>query len=416
MAPIALFDKSFLQSLSLNESVWFDNFFLTNIAPIFYLETLADLEKAVRKGRTPEQEVGIIANKTPEMHSNPNIFHQNLIISDLSGYAITMDGRPIIAGGRSVMTADRRAIIFDLPKEREAFERWQKGEFLEVERLFAKAWRAILRSLNFEAFLPIFSAVGIQPKCHSLEDAKLVVESIIGFKDNQKELLFLAFKLLFIPEKIAIQVLQRWIAAGSPPLRNFAPYTAYVLTIEIFFYIAINSNLISKEVNSKTDFAYLFYLPFCMIFVSSDNLHRRCAPFFLRDDQEFVWGPDLKKDLKEIDIFFDALPDTEKEKGLYKIATYPPDSEDSLTTHLWDRFLPKWRTHKKDEQPIVKDKNEERRIVDKIIKIADGIPVEPRTADFNSESANAMILKTRVRKKKGKWWQVPKDLGNPRRS
>jgi hypothetical protein len=67
MGLIALFDKSFLQSLSVDESVWFDHFFIPNICPLFYVETLADLEKSVREGRTPEREVGRIAEKTPVM-------------------------------------------------------------------------------------------------------------------------------------------------------------------------------------------------------------------------------------------------------------------------------------------------------------------------------------------------------------
>lgn len=45
-----IFDKSFLESLTLDEAVWFDNFFLANITPIFYVETLADLEKENKKG------------------------------------------------------------------------------------------------------------------------------------------------------------------------------------------------------------------------------------------------------------------------------------------------------------------------------------------------------------------------------
>jgi hypothetical protein len=57
MGPTVIFDKSFLQSLSVDESVWFDHFFYANICPLFYVETLADLEKAVREDRTPEQEV-----------------------------------------------------------------------------------------------------------------------------------------------------------------------------------------------------------------------------------------------------------------------------------------------------------------------------------------------------------------------
>ena len=45
VGPIALFDKSFLQSLSLDESVWFDHFFLPVVSPLFFVETLADLTK-----------------------------------------------------------------------------------------------------------------------------------------------------------------------------------------------------------------------------------------------------------------------------------------------------------------------------------------------------------------------------------
>ena len=43
MGPITLFDKSFLQSLKIDESVWFDHFFLTNVCPLFYGETLGGL-------------------------------------------------------------------------------------------------------------------------------------------------------------------------------------------------------------------------------------------------------------------------------------------------------------------------------------------------------------------------------------
>ena len=112
MGPITLFDKSFLQSLNLNEAVLFDNFFLTNIAPLFFVETLADLEKAVREGRTPEQEVGIIASKTPEVHSSPNFFHGGLCISNLMGSDCPMDGRIV----RSKIGS---ATIYELRKARE---------------------------------------------------------------------------------------------------------------------------------------------------------------------------------------------------------------------------------------------------------------------------------------------------------
>ena len=91
--PIALFDKSFLQSLSVDESVFFDHFFLSVICPLFYVETLADLEKAIRQGRTPEQEVGMAAQKFTEMSGHPCVRHQQLCLGDLFGNSIPLEGR-----------------------------------------------------------------------------------------------------------------------------------------------------------------------------------------------------------------------------------------------------------------------------------------------------------------------------------
>jgi hypothetical protein len=92
---VLIFDKSTLQSLNPDESVWLDNFFLTNITPLFYVETLADLEKEVRDGKTAEQVVGEIVKKTPDMQSQPNLHHMALIWGERMGKGkIEMDGRP----------------------------------------------------------------------------------------------------------------------------------------------------------------------------------------------------------------------------------------------------------------------------------------------------------------------------------
>jgi hypothetical protein len=62
----------------------------------------------VRQGRTPEQEVGIIAAKTPELHGGPCIHHGNLCLNNLMGAAIPMNGRIPVAGGRPVRTDGQR--------------------------------------------------------------------------------------------------------------------------------------------------------------------------------------------------------------------------------------------------------------------------------------------------------------------
>ena len=65
MGPIIVYDKSTLQSLNVDESCWLDAFYLPIITPLFFVETLADLEKQVIKGRTPEQVVGELSRQDP---------------------------------------------------------------------------------------------------------------------------------------------------------------------------------------------------------------------------------------------------------------------------------------------------------------------------------------------------------------
>ena len=102
--PIALFDKSFLHSLNVDEAVWFDHFFISNIAPVFFVETLADLEKLMRNGRTPEQVVGNIAEKTPQMSGNVNAYHGNICLGNLFGHSVPMKGQIVVASSEPVST------------------------------------------------------------------------------------------------------------------------------------------------------------------------------------------------------------------------------------------------------------------------------------------------------------------------
>lgn len=411
MGPITLFDKSFLQSLNIDEAVLFDNFFLTNVSPLFFVETLADLEKAVRKGRTPEQEVRIIASKTPEVNSSPNSFHVELYISNLLGNELPMNGRIVKAGGRPVKSDGETGIVYDNPPETEAFARWQKGEFLEVERKFAKVWRTMLRAMSFNNVIRNLEIVGIRPgSCKSLEEAKEVAERLVLGDGDKFAKMKLAITLLNVPPHLHDAIFKQWKISGYKPLGAFAPYAAFVLTVDVFFYIAAASQLISAErVSNKIDLAYLFYLPFCMLFVSSDKLHRNCAPLFLRGDQQFVWGEDLKADLKNLDNLYDKLPQKEKEKGLYSFAGQPPKDETFLVTKLWDRCIPRWRDISNALPP--RNKAVDNKIADKVIQMADARTLEPEEVDFDMKNPDSVTLQRKISKRKGKWWQLPKDLG-----
>ena len=78
----------------------------------------------------------------------------------------------------------------------------------------------------------------------------------------------------------------------------------------------------------------------------NDKLHSDIIPFFLRENQTYVSGTELKADLANLDRHYDALPDDVKKRGVMSFAFYPPD-EPFLVTQLWDKHMsPKRREQK----------------------------------------------------------------------
>ena len=404
--PIALFDKSFLQSLSVDESVWFDNFFLTNVCPLFYVETLADLEKSPREGQTPEQQVGIIATKFPEMHGTPSVHHGYAILAELMGDSVPMTGQIPPPGGRAIRAGDQTGVVFSRAPVVEAFTRWQQGEFLEVERLFARSWRDGLQALDLGTIADGFRALGVNgASCRTLEEVKAVAQAVVTQLADMKR----ACRILGIPGKLHESVIKRWRTAGSPPFVSYAPYAAHVLTVEVFFHLAVAANLISRERRSnRVDIAYLYYLPFCMVFVSSDRLHQKCAPLFLRTNQLFVWGQELKADLQHLNAYYGQLPDATKELGIMRFAGDPPDEGEFLVTRICNRF----RVVGKGDRTV----NPEETLA-RYAALFGALGRQAHTTDEHVEEAESTLKKPdmiavqhSVKRRKGSWWQVPKAL------
>ena len=416
--PILIFDKSTLQALNPDEAQWLDNFFMSNITPLFYIETLADLEKEVRKGKTPEQVVGEIAYKSPDMQAHPNLHHLTLVWGELTGKgAIRMVGFPIEGGGQFVTLEGATGVIYRQSPEAEAFHRWQQGDFLELERGMAKKWRRELASIDLAAMASSFKGIYEQAgRPHELTEIKLLAESVIDGPD-QETVLRLGLELTIGYGERGDEILARWNAAGRPSIRTYAPYLTHILTVDLLFYLAMAASQIgSQRSSNKADMAYLYYLPFCMVFTSRDNLLVRTAPLFLRADQSFVHGDDLKADLKKLDLHYDALPEEEKKRGVYSFAAYPPDDDSYLVTQLWKKHMtPPSISQQPPSQfegktvyvpPAGSDPNEIIQALDDFEKNA--VPLPPETPVAMDEAA--IVQYTRfIRPKKGKWVRVPQD-------
>jgi hypothetical protein len=296
MGPVLIFDKSFLESLTLDESVWLDNFFSTNIAPVFYVETLADLEKEGKKGkiaRTPEELVGELANKTPVLSSVPNVFHFRLLVEDLMGWEVEVaEKRPIVTGGQYKVAPDGKVSVdFKQFPETAALERWIRHDFWEIEKEIAQKWRRELSDVNFDPLITqAKSIVPLNTHFANLEEIKKFVDGFVKGKYNQ--LIHLVFNILNIPEKPRKLILKRWYDTRPMPFDEFAPYRAHILKVDLFFLLCLDKGLISKNrPSNKIDISYLYYLPFCSTFASSDKLHARTVPLFMDSEQSLY--PDV---------------------------------------------------------------------------------------------------------------------------
>ena len=405
LGPVLIFDKSALQSLNPDEALWLDNFYLVNITPLFFVETLGDLEKEIQSGRTPEQVVGNLAYKTPDMGSCPNVHHSTLLAGELSGSgAVDMRfGRPIISGGKAVTLGGKTGLIFEQPPEQKALQRWQRGEFLNVEREMAKAWRRGLSGIDFDHVHKTFQQwFGGSGKPKTLPQVKSISDQLIDASDREKAFAY-GLSLLGVPQHIRDTALFRWKAAGKPAIAEFAPYFRHLYSVDLFFYLAIAADLISCErPSNKVDLAYLYYLPFCMVFTSSDKLHAKVVPLFLKPDQTFLEGTALKADLGKLDAHYSSLPDEVKNQGILEFAHYPPQDTSFLVTRLWDKYLTPWRKHQ--AQPLKPISTEaHRKMVEELNRLREqGVPVNP-TARINSDDSDQIMIQRMVHPQKGKW-------------
>lgn len=404
MGPVTLFDKSFLQALSIDESVWFDNFFQALIAPVFYIETLSDLAKGNSKRASAETEVRFIASKFPERSGTPCVNYLDLCINDLLGNQVPMRGAIPIAGHEVKSSDGKIGFVHDRSPEADAFGRWEREEFLSIERLYAKEWRKKLNAINLNEISDSLKTIGINSKSfRNLAEVKTVADEVVNTRDRNSERLNLMNHFFNIPYQYRSEVFRRWADSGYPTLSNFAPYAAFVLNIELFFHLALAAHLISTQRNSnRTDIVYLFYLPFCKIFVSGDKLHRKCAPLFMRKDQEFIWGFDLKTDLKNINQYYEKMPEDVKKQGVMKFAVEPPIDGDFLITRIWKKY------NLIHSDPIVLTEKQERDIGKKVIEetIGSATTIQgvypPTPMDFIS-------LKRSIKKCKGNWYQLPEN-------
>lgn len=405
MGPTTLFDKSFLQALSVDEAVWFDHFMIPVVCPVFIVETLGDLFKE-GKQRPGIEDLRILASKAPEKTGCPTVAHWKLLNNELKGGGVKLDLRPHLQGGEPTFLDGKKGMVFDVPEEQHAFQRWSNCEFLEVEKTIAKSWRKYLENGTIQRedkFLE--SLAPRRSEIKNLEDVRFYSEKMFNCITQDHQLFTYIFQRLNIPPVIQQRIYQLFLHRKPLSFQTQYPYLNHILRVESFFYLAVRSDLIShKRLTNYVDFTYYFYLPFAMVFVSCDKLHKRTGPKLITENQRFVDGNALKTDLKKLNDHYLTLPEAIREKGIHDFAPRPPSHWTGPIADVWDQFMPGWRKYKK----LVLKPEQEKEMVKRLI--------EQDAARINNQEIPAeeelqqISLKRLVAKKKGSWFQLPKDI------
>lgn len=420
MGPITIFDKSALQALSIDEAVWLEVHFLTNVTPLFYVETLADLEKAAAEGRTPEEVVGSLAAKTPS-DAYPNVHHRTLISAELQGQEIEMSGRIMVAEGEYRRAPDGSlGVHIDEFPEAAMLLRWKTGEFDEVEREVAKAWRAELAAHEPERMIGIVrNIVPTGTRISDLDTLKGLIDTFC--ESDEREVVALALHVLEVPEASQRMVLERWETAGRPPLPAFAPYTTHMFKVDLLYYLGIDRGFIPASARATRP-----TWPTCTTCRSRWSSSpatgsTRGLRRFLRPEQSYVQANEFKAGLREIDEYYDQLPDEIKHLGVLQFAGWPPSSLDNIVTQLWDKHMrPDWReiaAAREAERGKPRDEEADRKtLADMRSRVESAEPVTEAEAPLSGDDADYVIIRRQVPVQKGKWRMVSKEVEEAERA
>jgi len=293
-----LIDKSALQGLSLDEAAHLSSAYLVNTTPVLLAEILGDLCKATAAGRVTDAQQ--IARKFGGSGEPPNVDFRDLCFSSLLGRAVPMNGRVPLSGGAWVRNSNGApGVIYDVSPQQEALMRWARGKFTDADMALAKRWREVVRGFSLADFDRHLRSRGIEIRRPRLDAALpgIIQDALCHDKPQEPWLLFLLDQLRLCPDD-RLAVRRRWNECAPTTLQAFAPYAYFCLFALLAVLILWKHKLTKSEPANLVDVQYLYYLPFCHDFCSRDKLHRQLAPFLMRPDQRFIWGDELKKELR----------------------------------------------------------------------------------------------------------------------
>jgi hypothetical protein len=368
MGPILLCDKSTVQGLSSVELNMLRRNYSLMIPPVLLMEILADLRKAdnIEDGQA---EVQRLANKLVPACSYVNVGFRDIVIGELHGYKMPCDGRPVLRKGKSVRSGEQTGMILEQSPEDEALLRWQRGSFLDAEKLLATEWRRVSQAIDLEGAQRVLrDHYSRHTKLSTLPDVAVLADELMRSTPPRKLVSWFLTDSEILANKFE-ETLAKIEKNSAFKLETELPYTSRCLRVALIFHFGLAFGLVSTRSTNRIDLEYLYYLPFCMVFSSGDFLHRDLVQFISKD-QIFILRDVFKADLKGLAMWWTTLTAKEQEEERHRIG--PPEFQASVTHQAWKKFMkPGYRERTPLKQKMSPEGEE--KLMDHIRKIMKGV-------------------------------------------
>lgn len=333
-----LFDKSIFQSTPVSAFVAVDRYFEIVIPPILVREIGGDLAgtSGIRKEQDQSAFVQKLANRPGVRAFLPH--HAFLISRNILGYPIPMDGRVMTMMEPTRTSEGMTGLHVTETPEEYALNRWRQQDFSEVDYLWAQEWQRVKKFVVTSFYRRVLGQWGVtveQPR--TLLELRERVEEIMRNPAVQPGLLRIIFSDFSVSEGNQVLACKRYQSKRPRQLiEEFAPYAALCLKANLL--LAFGGVLLRRpHAHDLRDIEYCYHLPFCEVFASDDNLHRKLAPMIMRPNQMFVRS-ELIADLRRLTDEWNAMTLEQKVEFARGLRNMPPEHEGSLVREIWERL------------------------------------------------------------------------------
>jgi hypothetical protein len=301
LEPNVIFDKSFIEMLNADELRELCMFFGVVSTPILRSEILADLQK---KSQQERDSMAVMKSLSEKMsRSGLEVMnYRSAALGELRRlFKVPMHGALLIDGSAPNVTFRNGGVVIDGRELQWDWRRWSQGAFTEEEINLASEHRKNLEKFDPEEYCR--QRGGMTKKnfghCKNLGELISYIESLIADPRSltQELILRLTLTTLYAGPDVAEPCLSLFKAGQIPNVRDFAPYAVSVMKIFMTYSTALARGFFGPRRSDICDLEYLYYAPFCRVFISGDRLQKSMWTA-TTTRALFYTGAEFKADLK----------------------------------------------------------------------------------------------------------------------